>query len=173
MLFRGDRVGVGYVRGGCGWCEPCLTGYNYFCKNDPNSYGESPNHFDTATWSSHVVVPATRLAKIPDSIPSEYAGPLMCAGQTVFLPLARTDVRAWHTVGIVGIGGLGHLAIQFAAKMGCNVVVFSGSENKRQEAMDLGASEFYTVDDLKNSRVRQDFVDHLMVTTSQLPDWDL
>jgi D-arabinose 1-dehydrogenase-like Zn-dependent alcohol dehydrogenase len=67
----------------------------------------------------------------------------MCAGQTVWLPFARTDIRPWHTVGIVGMGGLGHLAIQFAAKMGCEVIVFSGSDSKKAEAMRLGASAFW------------------------------
>jgi D-arabinose 1-dehydrogenase-like Zn-dependent alcohol dehydrogenase len=95
----------------------------------------------------------------------------MCAGQTVWLPFARTDIRAWHTVGILGIGGLGHLAIQFASKMGCRVVVFSGSEGKRAEAKRLGADEFYTAEDLEKEDMPKGFVDHLLVTTSQMPDW--
>jgi len=159
------------VRGGCGYCADCLLGYTWFCANSPNNY--SMQGHDTATWSSQSVLPATRLAKIPEAIPSEFAGPLMCAGQTVFIPLARTDVRPWHTVGVVGIGGLGHLAIQFAAKMGCKVVVFSGTANKRDEAFKLGASEFYTADDLKKPDMKKHFVNHLLVTTSQLPDWAL
>jgi len=97
----------------------------------------------------------------------------MCAGQTVFIPLARTDVRPWDTVGVVGVGGLGHLAIQFAARMGCNVVVFSGTESKREEAFKLGASEFYTAEDLKREDMKKSFVNHLLVTTSQLPDWSV
>jgi D-arabinose 1-dehydrogenase-like Zn-dependent alcohol dehydrogenase len=167
-----DRVGIGYVRGGCGSCTECRIGYNFFCKQKPNNYNGN-NDPDVATWATHAVLPAIRLAKIPDAIPSEYAGPLMCAGQTVWLPFARTDIRPWHTVGIIGIGGLGHLAIQFASKMGCNVVVFSGSASKREEAMRLGASEFYTADDLKKDDMPKSFVDHLLVTTSQLPDWDV
>ncbi|KAK5941992.1 hypothetical protein PMZ80_005943 [Knufia obscura] len=170
-LKVGDRVGVGFVRGGCGYCTSCLTGYNWFCTESPNNYG-SHDH-NTATWSTHCVLPPTRLAKIPSSIPSEFAGPLMCAGQTVWLPLARTDVRPWHTVGVVGVGGLGHLAIQFASKMGCNVVVFSGTASKREEAFKLGASEFYTAEDLGKEGMKRHFVDNLLVTTSQLPDWSV
>ena len=166
-----DRVGIGYVRGGCGSCEECILGYNFYCTRAPNNYGAKDSDADVATWATHAMLPALRLAKIPDSIPSEYAGPLMCAGQTVWLPFARTDIRPWHTVGIVGVGGLGHLAIQFASKMGCEVVVFSGSEGKRAEAIALGASEFYTGEDLKGEGMRRGFVDHLLVTTSQLPDW--
>jgi D-arabinose 1-dehydrogenase-like Zn-dependent alcohol dehydrogenase len=96
----------------------------------------------------------------------------MCAGQTVWLPFSRTDIRPWHTVGIVGMGGLGHLAIQFAAKMGCEVIVFSGSDSKKTEALKLGASAFYTAADLKKPDMRKNFVNHLLVTTSQLPDWN-
>jgi D-arabinose 1-dehydrogenase-like Zn-dependent alcohol dehydrogenase len=151
-------------------CEECQLGFTYYCTVNPNNYGGDE---DNATWATHAVLPATRLAKIPDSIPAEFAGPLMCAGQTVWLPLARTDIRPWHTVGIVGIGGLGHLAIQFANKMGCEVVVFSGSDNKRDEAMKLGASKFYTAADLKEGKVPKNIVHHLLVTTSELPNWSL
>lgn len=97
----------------------------------------------------------------------------MCAGQTVWIPLVRANVRPWQTVGVVGVGGLGHLAIQFAAKMGCRVVVFSGTDSKREEAMRLGATEFYTATDLRNPDMKKKFVDYLMVTTSQLPDWNV
>lgn len=158
------------MRGGCGACKECRLGYNFYCVTKPNNYGYG-NDDDVATWATHAVLPAIRLAKIPDAIPSEYAGPLMCAGQTVWLPFARTDIRPWHTVGILGIGGLGHLAIQFASKMGCRVVVFSGSEGKRAEAKKLGANEFYTAKDLGREDMPKGFVDHLLVTTSQMPDW--
>ena len=97
----------------------------------------------------------------------------MCAGQTVWIPLVRANLRPWQTVGVAGVGGLGHLAIQFAAKMGCRVVVFSGTDSKREEAMRLGAIEFYTATDLRNPDMKKKFVDYLMVTTSQLPDWNV
>jgi D-arabinose 1-dehydrogenase-like Zn-dependent alcohol dehydrogenase len=96
-IRRGDRVGIGYVRGGCGSCTECILGYNFYCQSKPNNYGGGDS--DTATWATHAVLPAIRLAVIPKSIPSEFAGPLMCAGQTVWLPLARTSIRSWHTVG--------------------------------------------------------------------------
>ena len=146
-------------------------GFNYFCTVKPNNYGA--DDLETGTWATHCVVPVLRLAKIPDSIPTEAAGPLMCAGQTVWLPFAKTEIRPWHTVGIVGMGGLGHLAIQFAAKMGCEVVVFSGTDSKRKEALALGASSFYTAADLKSEGMRKHFVNHLLVTTSELPDWSM
>jgi D-arabinose 1-dehydrogenase-like Zn-dependent alcohol dehydrogenase len=94
----------------------------------------------------------------------------MCGGATVWGPLST--VRPTDRVGVLGVGGLGHLAIQFAAKMGCEVVVFSGTESKRQEALDFGAKEFYATKGVKEfTGVKK--INHLLVTTSQIPDLDL
>lgn len=96
----------------------------------------------------------------------------MCAGQTVWSPLVRYGLKPTDRVGVVGIGGLGHLAIQFANKMGNEVIVLSGSEGKREEAMKLGAREFYATKG-KDTLDIGERLNHLVVTTSQLPDWDL
>lgn len=95
----------------------------------------------------------------------------MCAGTTVFNAMEMHGVRPTERVGILGLGGLGHLAIQFAAKMGCEVVVFSGTPGKEAEAKALGATEFHVtqgVDALKNVKP----INHLYVTTSAMPDWE-
>jgi D-arabinose 1-dehydrogenase-like Zn-dependent alcohol dehydrogenase len=94
----------------------------------------------------------------------------MCAGLTVYPPLIQYGVKPDDRVGIIGIGGLGHLAISFAAKLGAEVVVFSGSENKREEAMKLGAKEFWVTKDLKEKRPEKG-LDFLMTTGSGHPDW--
>jgi len=96
----------------------------------------------------------------------------MCAGATVFNALELHGVRPTDRVGVVGVGGLGHLAIQFAAKMGCDVVVFSGTDSKRDEAKALGAHEFYAIKGAKNLDIGRP-VDYLIVTTSANPDWNL
>jgi D-arabinose 1-dehydrogenase-like Zn-dependent alcohol dehydrogenase len=83
---------------------------------------------------------------IPDSLKSEDAAPFMCAGATVFNALTTHDVKAFHRVGVIGVGGLGHLAIQFDSKMGCEVIAFSTTASKKTEALSFGAREFYTVD---------------------------
>jgi D-arabinose 1-dehydrogenase-like Zn-dependent alcohol dehydrogenase len=96
----------------------------------------------------------------------------MCGGATVWGALKQYNVTATDRVGILGIGGLGHMAIQFASKMGCDVVVFSGTESKREEAMGFGASEFHATKDnpeLKGIKP----IDRLVITTSQQPDFDL
>lgn len=102
----------------------------------------------------------------------------MCAGATVFAVLdGDFGIRASHTVGVVGIGGLGHMAIQFASKMGCRVVAFSGTEAKRSEALGFGAHEFYATGSLASSLADNvaptPQIDHLLVTTSAQIDWAL
>ena len=90
----------------------------------------------------------------------------------MFTALQLHGLKSTDRVGVIGIGGLGHLAILFAARMGCEVVVFSGTESKKEEAMKLGASEFYAVKGLKELDVKAP-IDHLLVTTAQQPDWDM
>jgi D-arabinose 1-dehydrogenase-like Zn-dependent alcohol dehydrogenase len=95
----------------------------------------------------------------------------MCGGATVFNVLQLYGVRSTDRVGIVGVGGLGHLAIQFAAAMGCEVVVFSGTDSKKEESIKLGAKEFYATKGLKELKVQP--LDHLLVCTSAQPDWSM
>ena len=94
----------------------------------------------------------------------------MCAGQTVFVPFLRDAISPTEAVGIIGIGGLGHLAIEVAAKWGCHVTVFSGTEGKRDEAMRLGAHEFVNTKELETVEVKRK-IDRLFVTTSAQPNW--
>ena len=94
----------------------------------------------------------------------------MCAGMTVFTPMRHYGIKPGHRIGVIGIGGLGHLAIGFAAKLGAEVVVFSGSENKREEAMKLGASEFWVSKNLKTEKPEKG-LDYLIITSTQHPEW--
>jgi len=96
----------------------------------------------------------------------------MCGGATVWSPFASYNIKPTDRVGVIGIGGLGHLAIQFASKIGCEVVAFSGSESKRKEAFGFGATEFYALNTLKDfSGIKK--LNHLLITTSQQPDFKL
>jgi D-arabinose 1-dehydrogenase-like Zn-dependent alcohol dehydrogenase len=167
---RGDRAGFGYVHDGCGECDTCKEGDYFYCKVAPRQYGTQD--FDQGSFSSFVVWPDTNLHKIPDAMASAEAAPFLCAGLTVFTPMVKYGVKPGHRVGVIGIGGLGHLAIGFAAKLDAEVVVFSGTENKRKEAMELGASEFWVTKDLKTTKPEKP-LDYLVVTSSVLPDWSL
>ncbi|KIW03788.1 uncharacterized protein PV09_05091 [Verruconis gallopava] len=165
-----QRVGFGYVWGGCGECENCKIGRYYYCQVSPRQYARTDP--DTGSWSTYAILPDQVLMHVPDIISSAEAAPFMCAGMTVFTPMKRFGVGKEKRVGITGIGGLGHLAIQFAAKLGAEVVVFSTSENKRDEAAKFGATEFYVSGDLDKSKPSQR-LDYLIVTGTRFPDWDV
>lgn len=169
-LKKGDRVGWGYVTGSCGYCQHCLQGDDNYCHGRA-IYGSA--NTDHGSFASHALLREAFLHPLPDSLPDEAAAPLQCAGATVFAALH--DVRPNETVGVLGIGGLGHLAIQFAAKLGCRVVAISGSDAKRDEALRLGAGEFVSLrerrgDSLAEEKARWP-IDRLIVTASSQPDW--
>ncbi|KAF4465427.1 alcohol dehydrogenase [Fusarium albosuccineum] len=136
----GDRVGFGYTHEICGSCDNCCTDLDQYCR-DRKIYGFADT--DNGSFSYGAVWDAKCVVPIPDGYDSADAAPLMCAGSTVWTVLTKYGVRCDDRVGVMGIGGLGHLAIKLAAAMGAHVVVFSSSESKRQEAMDYGASEFH------------------------------
>ncbi|KAI9370169.1 chaperonin 10-like protein [Aspergillus egyptiacus] len=169
VLKKGDRVGWGYEHDCCGGCTHCLTGWETFCP-DRKMYGM--HDFDQGSFASHAVWREAFLFTIPDGLDNEAAAPLMCGGSTVFNAMHVADVKSTDRVGIVGVGGLGHLAIQFASKMGCHVTVFSGTDSKKDEALQLGAHEFIASKGAKELKVEHK-LNHLIVTTSALPDWNL
>ncbi|KAF7712409.1 Zinc-type alcohol dehydrogenase [Penicillium ucsense] len=168
-LKKGDRVGWGYEHDCCGHCKYCLTGWETMCP-ERKMYGLAD--LDQGSFASHAVWREAFLFKIPEGVSNEDAGPLMCGGSTVFNALHVAGVKPTARVGIIGVGGLGHLAIQFAAKMGCQVVVFSGTDSKKEEAMKLGAREFYATKGLKELKLEKP-IDNLIVTTSAQPDWNM
>ncbi|KAF2027628.1 GroES-like protein [Setomelanomma holmii] len=115
----GDSVGFGYVKDGCGECDVCQKGNCFYCKVAPRQY--SATDHDQDSFSTYAVWPETNLHNITDRISDAQAAPLLCAGLAVFTPMNRHGIKPRHRVGILGIGGLGHLAIQFAAKLGAEV----------------------------------------------------
>lgn len=168
-IKKGDRVGWGYEHDCCGQCRQCLTGWETLC---PERKMYSMADLDQGSFASHAVWREAFVFKIPDNMNNEDAGPLMCGGSTVFNALHVAQVRPTARVGVVGVGGLGHLAIQFAAKMGCQIVVFSGTDNKKEEALKLGAVEFHATKGVKELKVEKP-IDNLIVTTSSQPDWQM
>jgi uncharacterized zinc-type alcohol dehydrogenase-like protein len=137
QLHEGQRVGVGWLAGSCMGCEQCLSGNENLCRrSQPTCIGRPGG------YASHVRVDARFAAAIPDSLSSELAAPLLCAGVTVFAPLRRQDLKPASRVGVIGLGGLGHLAAQFAKAMGFAVTVFSTSAQKHDEAVAFGADRF-------------------------------
>jgi D-arabinose 1-dehydrogenase-like Zn-dependent alcohol dehydrogenase len=134
VFKHGDRVGLGWHGGHCNYCEPCRRGEFILCKNGLVS-GIS---YDGG-YADYVIAPANALAFMPEGISPEEAGPLMCAGVTTYNSLRNGGARAGDTVAIVGIGGLGHLAVQFAAKSGYRTIAIARGQDKAALASQLGA----------------------------------
>ncbi|TQI70357.1 alcohol dehydrogenase/propanol-preferring alcohol dehydrogenase [Gramella sp. Hel_I_59] len=134
---KGQRVGVGWHGGHCFECEPCRRGDFISCENAKVS-GIS---YDGG-YAEYMTAPQEAVANIPEDLSSAEAAPLLCAGITVFNALRNSGIRAGDVVAVQGIGGLGHLAIQYAAKMGMRTVAVSHSNDKKELASKLGAHEF-------------------------------
>jgi uncharacterized zinc-type alcohol dehydrogenase-like protein len=140
-LAVGQRVGVGAIGGSCQACEWCLSGRQNLCprKDTLVLRGEG------GAFASQVRASDWRYVQpIPDALDSAAAAPLLCAGATVFPPLLRNGVRPVDRVAVVGVGGLGHLALQFAAAWGCHVTAISSSADKAADARRFGAHDVLT-----------------------------
>src|SRR4029077_19998067 len=133
----GQRVGVGWHGGHCFVCEQCRRGDFAMCVNRKVTGID----FDGG-YATHVIVPAAALAAIPDDLPAEEAGPFMCAGVTVFNALRNSGARAGDVVAVHGIGGLGHLGVQYARQMGFETVAINRGNDKEPLARQLGAHHY-------------------------------
>jgi D-arabinose 1-dehydrogenase-like Zn-dependent alcohol dehydrogenase len=134
----GDRVGVGWNGGFCGQCANCRRGDAMACLTETRVMGLTQD----GGYASHVIARVSALARIPDSLTSEEAAPLMCAGLTTFNALRHTHARPGDLVAIQGVGGLGHLGVQFAAKMGFRAVAIARGQDKGPLAHQLGAAHY-------------------------------
>ena len=142
----GDRVGVGCMVDSCRECDSCLDGLEQYCENGmTGTYGaKDRRNGDAITqggYSSSIVVDRRYVLRVPDSLDPAAVAPLLCAGVTTFSPLRHFDVEEGDVVGVVGLGGLGHMAVKLAKAMGAKVVVFTTSESKVAAALELGADE--------------------------------
>jgi len=133
----GDRVAVGWIGGYCTGCRSCRHGDFVHCENV-----QIPGLAYRGGYAESVVVPATALARIPDGMSAVQAAPMACAGVSVFGALRHSSVRPGDLVAIVGLGGLGHLGVQFAAKMGLDTVVVARGRDKEALAAELGARHY-------------------------------
>jgi 2-desacetyl-2-hydroxyethyl bacteriochlorophyllide A dehydrogenase len=136
-LKVGDRVGVGWHGGHCFTCNACRKGLFINCER-PKITGITHD----GGYAEYVVVPWESVARIPDDANAAETGPLLCAGLTTYNALRNVGARAGDTVAVQGIGGLGHLAIQYAAKMGFRTVAISSGADKEELARQLGAHEY-------------------------------
>ncbi len=153
-LNVGELAGVGTMVDSCRVCESCKEGLEQYCAKHPSwTYNGIEQDGKTPTYggySSQIVVDEQYTLKISPNLPLANVAPLLCAGITTYSPLRHFNVGPGQRVGVVGLGGLGHMAVKLAASMGAEVTVFSTSKTKEQDARRLGAQDFVVSLDPKN-----------------------
>lgn len=163
----GDRVGLGWNSNSCMACAQCLSGDQQMCsKGEATIVGRHGGFADRVR--SHWMW----AAPMPKGVSSVAGGPLLCGGITVFNPIIQFDVRATDRVGVVGIGGLGHMALRFLNKWGCDVTAFTSSDSKSDEAKKLGAHHVINSKDSAALGKAAGSFDLLLVTANAPLDWN-
>ncbi|AET57136.1 putative dehydrogenase [Paenibacillus terrae HPL-003] len=171
----GDRVGVGCFVDSCGECEYCLKGEEQYCTKgvvqtyNSRDYDGNPTY---GGYSQKIVVTEGFVVGIPDVLDMNIASPLLCAGITTYSPLKHWNAGPGKKVAIVGVGGLGHLAIQYAHAMGAEVTVLSRSNDKKDEALELGADQYFATSDPATFTALASHFDLILNTVSANLDVD-
>jgi uncharacterized zinc-type alcohol dehydrogenase-like protein len=141
----GDLVGVGCMVDSCRTCAQCVKGLEQYCDSFPVlTYGGADKHTGGITYGGYsdaIVVDQDFVLKVPENLDLKAVAPLLCAGITMYSPMRHWGVKAGQKVGVVGLGGLGHMGVKFAHAMGAHTVVFTTSANKVEDALRLGADE--------------------------------
>lgn len=140
----GDRVGVGCFVDSCGECDACLSGEEQFCSRKALTYNSrdlegNPTY---GGYSTHIVVKEAYVLRIPDALSLESAAPLLCAGITTYSPLRHYKTGPDTRVAVIGMGGLGHMAVQYAHAMGAHVTVISQTRSKEEDGRRFGADDY-------------------------------
>ena len=164
----GNRVGLGWHSGYCNSCEHCNLGDNNFCRSTKKTVYSQHGGF-----AEEVSADEVSIISIPEGVKHEDAGPLLCGGITVFTPIVEFDINSSHKVGIIGIGGLGHLAIQFYKALGCHVTAFTSSSDKNELLTSLGADEIVSSTDKASIKALDAQFDFLLSTVNVKLDWNL
>lgn len=166
-LKVGDKVGLGWYSKSCLHCDQCMDGSQHLCENGESTiigrYGGFANKV-RSHWSWAI--------PLPEGIDMAKAGPLFCGGITVFNPILVANVKPYDKVGVIGIGGLGHMAVQFLNKWGCEVIAFSSSENKKQEILDMGAHSVVNSRNPEEIQAIAGKLDFILNTTNVSLNWN-
>ena len=162
----GDRVGLGWHSAYCNECNTCMEGDHNLCRDAQGTIVGRHGGFADAVRAQ-----AASVVKLPDTVSSESAGPLFCGGITVFNPIVQFDLKPTARVGVIGIGGLGHMAVQFLNKWGCEVTAFTSSEAKRTEALELGAHRTLDSRDKAALKAAAGYFDLIISTVNVELDW--
>ena len=162
----GDRVGLGWHSGYCNDCNTCLEGDHNLCSSAQGTlFGRHGGFADK------VRAQAASVVALPDELSSEKAGPLFCGGVTVYNPMVQFDLKPTAKVAVIGIGGLGHMALKFLNAWGCEVTAFTSTEAKRTEALELGAHKTLNSRDSDELAAAANSFDLILSTVNVKLDW--
>ncbi len=165
-LSVGDRVGLGWHASYCMVCDQCMSGDHNLCADaQPTIAGRHGGFADT------VRAEAASVVKIPDGLDAAEAGPLLCGGIAMFNPMVQMGLSPTDSVGVIGIGGLGHMGLKFANAWGCHVTAFT-SESKQQEALDMGAHDTINSRDPEAIKAAAGRFDLVLSTVNVPLDWN-
>lgn len=165
----GDLAAVGCMVGSDGVCAECQAGLEQFCPDLTLTYNSPDRHLGGVTYggySDSIVVPERFALRVPGNLDLAGTAPLLCAGITTYSPMRRWQVGAGSKVGVVGLGGLGHMGVKFAHALGAHVVVFTTSPGKRQDAVRLGADEVVISSDANRMRSHAGSFDFILDTVA-------
>lgn len=173
----GDRVGVGVMVDSCGTCQSCKDGLEQYCEAGMiGTYNAPDKHLGGHTlggYSASVVVTEKFVLRLPDAIPFAAGAPLLCAGITLWSPLRHWKAGPGKKVGIVGLGGLGHMGVKLASALGAHVVMFTTSPAKAQDAKKLGAHDVVISNDAEQMKAHAKSFDLIINTVSASHDLDI
>jgi uncharacterized zinc-type alcohol dehydrogenase-like protein len=173
----GDLAGVGCLVDSCRECENCKEGLEQYCKNGSvGTYNALERDGKTVTYggySNHIVVNEDFVLKVSEKLPLEAVAPLLCAGITTYSPLRHWKVGKGHKVGVVGLGGLGHMAVKFASSFGAEVTMMSTSQSKEADAKKLGAHKFLLTKDAEQVKALAGYFDFIVDTVSAPHDYNM
>ena len=167
QLTVGDVVGLGWHSGYCMTCRSCLSGDHNLCSSAQATIVGHHGGFAEKVRAS-----ASSVIKLPGAIDKESTGPLFCGGITVFNPLVQFDIQPTDKVAVIGIGGLGHLALQFLHAWGCEVTAFTSNETKKAEALELGADHTINSRDSSEIAAAAGQFDFIISTVNVRLDWN-
>ena len=166
----GDRVGVGCMVDSCRTCEQCAAGEEQFCDRGAsmtyNGFEQDGRTMTFGGYSQRITVDQAFVVSVPEALPLDRAAPLLCAGITTYSPLKRFGCGPGRKVGVMGLGGLGHVGVRIARAMGAEVTVISTSERKRADAAELGAHDFLVSTDAKAMKAAAGRFDLILDTVS-------
>jgi uncharacterized zinc-type alcohol dehydrogenase-like protein len=171
----GDRVGVGCMVNSCGECKNCQRGLEQYCLkgmvgtyNGVDTYGDGER--TQGGYSTHIVVTEDFVVKIPEGLELDVAAPLLCAGITTYSPLHHWNAGPGKKVAIIGLGGLGHMAVKLAHAMGAEVTVLSRTLDKKEQGLKLGADDYYATSDNETFKTLSGSFDLIINTVSAVVD---